>query len=154
MLSSGESISSDEIKAAAACHRMNSMSKQKKLRTMIDTLGQPTMFSTHYFDNTHCLINIASSSSGARTSREPFQEKEQSLPVQILKLYHLSRPPYFYWSGGAFFKKLPSHDQQSTEAMSMSVRMFWRSVRGTLSSMICAVFSNPNSGHVLTSMLW
>jgi hypothetical protein len=51
-MSSGESISSDEIKAAAACHRMNSVSKQKKLRTMIDTLGQPiasAKFNVVYF---------------------------------------------------------------------------------------------------------
>ena len=36
-----------------------SMSKQKKLRSMIDTLGQPTFFATHSFDDTHCLINFA-----------------------------------------------------------------------------------------------
>ena len=35
-----------------------SMSKQKKLRTMIDTLGQPTIFATHSFDDTHCLITL------------------------------------------------------------------------------------------------
>ncbi len=37
-----------------------SMSKQKKLRSMIDTLGQPTIFAIHSFDDTHCLINFAS----------------------------------------------------------------------------------------------
>ena len=79
-------MSSDEIEAAAACHRMNSMSKQKKIRSMIDTLGQPTMFVTHSFDDTHCLINIASSSSCARTSREPFQEKEQLDPDSDFKM--------------------------------------------------------------------
>ena len=35
-----------------------SMSKQKKLRSMIDTLGQPTIFATHSFDDTHCLITL------------------------------------------------------------------------------------------------
>ena len=41
---------------------------------------------THSFNDTHCLINIASSSSGARTSREPFQEKKQLNPDSDFKM--------------------------------------------------------------------
>ena len=59
----------------------------------VDTLGQLTMFATHSFDDTHCLINIASSSSGARTSREyanHFKRKSSSIPIKICCLFFFS----------------------------------------------------------------
>ena len=59
----------------------------------VDTLGQLTMFATHSFDDTHCLIKIASSSSGARTSREyanHFKRKSSSIPIKICCLFFFS----------------------------------------------------------------
>jgi len=40
---------SHEIKAATTYHRINSMSKQKILRSMIDTFGKPIMFASAFF---------------------------------------------------------------------------------------------------------
>ena len=78
-------------------------SKQKELLAMIDTLGQPTMFATHSFADTHCphLHRLIVQWCGlAGTSRDPFQEQldpDMARGIRTANLNDYSDVAAYFW---------------------------------------------------------